>query len=122
MKCSLYGEKGLPHSYRRGDFKHDVLGALYACADIGGIMVPGHVLCRDLWAEQAARAGLVSADAAKDYAAKLTECLSAFAMDENADYDAIYLAARRLRLSVFGRDIIDAADRLSIKYANGIWI
>ena len=77
MKCSLYGEKGLPHSYRRGDFKHDVLGALYACADIGGIMVPGHVLCRDLWAEQAARAGLVSADAARGYAAKLTECLSA---------------------------------------------
>ena len=113
MKWSLYSEKGQTGSYRRGDLRGDVLGAVYSYAEVGGIMFPGHVGCRDGWAEGLQKQNMVSSEMAGAYAAKLNERLSTFAADENATPERIYAVVRRLRREVFGQEIIDAADRLA---------
>ncbi len=115
MKRDLMGETSRKGSWRRGDLRGDVLGAVYSCADVGGIMVPQHVACRDGWAERALAQGLIGDAAARAYAAQLNERLRPYAAREDATLEEIYGEVRRLRREAFGQAVIDGADRLAAR-------
>ena len=115
MRLDIIGEKAKKGSYRRGDLKGDVLGALYSYAEISGIMVPQHVGCQDAWVGRAQGRGLIDEAAARAYGARLNERMAACAMREDAAFEAIYAEARRLRREAFGQALIDEADRLDAR-------
>ena len=111
MKRFIMDEETRKGSYRRGDLRGDVLGALYSYAEISGIMVPGHVACRDNRVIRMQRQGLIDAKALEAYSARLNETMAGQANREDATFEQLYALGCRLRLEIFGRELMDAADR-----------
>ena len=118
MKRFIIDGPGRIGGIRRGDLRGDVLGALYSYAEINGIAVPGHTMCKDAWAERALAWGLIDTGAAGAYAGRLNACLGSLAANDDATFEGIYEAICRLRRETFGQAIVDEATRRAAREAD----